>query len=108
MNDFPEFETARRFATDEYQVLIVAEKFQTGYSQPLLHTIYVDKPLKGLNAVQTLSRLNRIHPLKEDTFVLDFRNEAGQGPARRPGPCLAAKTGKGLVMGGACTSWLTG
>ena len=48
MNDFPEFETARRFATDEYQVLIVAEKFQTGYSQPLLHTIYVDKPLKGV------------------------------------------------------------
>jgi hypothetical protein len=52
-----------------------AEKFQTGFDQPLLHTMYVDKPLIGLAAVQTLSRLNRIHPLKESTFVLDFRNE---------------------------------
>ena len=56
-------------------MLIVAEKFQTGFDQPLLHTMYVDKPLVGLAAVQTLSRLNRIHPLKENTFVLDFRNE---------------------------------
>lgn len=75
MNDFPDSETAARFDTDGYQVLIVAEKFQTGFDQPLLHTMYVDKTLTGLNAVQTLSRLNRIHPDKTDTFVLDFRNE---------------------------------
>ena len=54
----------------------MAEKFQTGYDQPLLHTMFVDKTLVGLAAVQTLSRLNRIHPEKTDTFVLDFRNEA--------------------------------
>jgi type I restriction enzyme R subunit len=76
MNGFPESETALRFGTEEYQVLIVAEKFQTGFDQPLLHTMYVDRVLTGLAAVQTLSRLNRIHPLKADTFVLDFRNEA--------------------------------
>ena len=75
MNAFPESETAQRFAGDDYQVLIVAEKFQTGFDQPLLHTMYVDKVLTGLNAVQTLSRLNRIHPEKSETFVLDFRNE---------------------------------
>lgn len=63
------------FATHEYQVLLVAEKYQTGFDQPLLHTMYVDKRLAGIQAVQTLSRLNRIHPLKEDTFVLDFVNE---------------------------------
>lgn len=59
-------------------MLIVAEKFQTGYDQPLLHTMFVDKTLVGLAAVQTLSRLNRIHPEKNDTFVLDFRNDADQ------------------------------
>jgi type I restriction enzyme R subunit len=59
-----------------YQVLVVAEKFQTGFDQPLLHTMYVDKKLNGIAAVQTLSRLNRIHPDKEDTFVLDFVNDA--------------------------------
>jgi type I restriction enzyme R subunit len=75
INGFPESETAERFGTDEYQVLIVAEKFQTGFDQPLLHTMYVDKVLTGLNAVQTLSRLNRTRDDKEDTFVLDFRNE---------------------------------
>lgn len=75
MNGFPESRTAEEFATPEYGVMIVAEKFQTGFDQPLLHTMYVDKPLVGLAAVQTLSRLNRIHPLKESTFVLDFRNE---------------------------------
>jgi type I restriction enzyme R subunit len=75
LNGYPESETAQRFDED-YQVLIVAEKFQTGFDQPLLHTMYVDKVLTGLNAVQTLSRLNRIHPMKSDTFVLDFRNEA--------------------------------
>jgi type I restriction enzyme R subunit len=76
MNKFPESRTAERFGSSEYQVLIVAEKFQTGFDQPLLHTMYVDKVLVGLAAVQTLSRLNRIHPLKADTFVLDFRNDA--------------------------------
>jgi type I restriction enzyme R subunit len=76
MNKFPESQTAAKFASAEYQVLIVAEKFQTGFDQPLLHTMYVDKVLVGLAAVQTLSRLNRIHPLKSDTFVLDFRNDA--------------------------------
>ena len=65
MNGFPEGQTAENFAGDDYQVLIVAEKFQPGFDQPLLHTMYVDKILTGLNAVQTLSRLNRIHPLKD-------------------------------------------
>lgn len=75
MNGFPESRTADEFSTTDYGVLIVAEKFQTGFDQPLLHTMYVDKKLEGLAAVQTLSRLNRIHPLKESTFVLDFRND---------------------------------
>ncbi len=74
MNHFPESETAERFGSDGYQVLVVAEKFQTGFDQPLLHTMYVDKVLTGLNAVQTLSRLNRMADGKDDTFVLDFRN----------------------------------
>ncbi len=77
MNRFPESRTAEEFATPEYGVLIVAEKFQTGFDQPLLHTMYVDKVLVGLAAVQSLSRLNRIHALKESTFVLDFRNDTG-------------------------------
>jgi len=68
-------ELPEKFATPEYQVLLVAEKFQTGFDQPLLHTMYVDKRLAGIQAVQTLSRLNRTHPLKEDTFVLDFVND---------------------------------
>jgi type I restriction enzyme R subunit len=76
MNGFPESQTAEEFGGGDYQVLIVAEKFQTGFDQPLLHTMYVDKVLTGLNAVQTLSRLNRIHPEKDSTFVLDFRNDA--------------------------------
>jgi len=63
------------FGSDSYQVLLVAEKYQTGFDQPLLHTMYVDKRLSGIQAVQTLSRLNRTHPLKEDTFVLDFVND---------------------------------
>jgi type I restriction enzyme, R subunit len=70
-----ERELPDRFASQEYQVLLVAEKYQTGFDQPLLHTMYVDKRLAGIQAVQTLSRLNRIHPLKEDTFILDFVNE---------------------------------
>ena len=69
-------ELPERFATDEYQVLLVANKYQTGFDQPLLHTMYVDRPLTGVQAVQTLSRLNRTCPGKEDTFVLDFVNEA--------------------------------
>ena len=70
-----EKELPERFGSLEYQVLLVAEKYQTGFDQPLLHTMYVDKRLAGIQAVQTLSRLNRIHPLKEDTFVLDFVND---------------------------------
>ncbi len=68
-------ELPEKFATQEYQVLLVAEKYQTGFDQPLLHTMFVDKRLAGIQAVQTLSRLNRTHPLKEDTFVLDFVND---------------------------------
>ena len=78
MNKIPESRTAEEFDTDDYQVLVVAEKFQTGFDQPLLHTMYVDKPLTGLATVQTLSRLNRIHPMKSDTFILDFRNDHEQ------------------------------
>jgi type I restriction enzyme R subunit len=70
-----EKELPEKFAAQEYHVLLVAEKYQTGFDQPLLHTMYVDKRLAGIQAVQTLSRLNRIHPLKEDTFVLDFVND---------------------------------
>lgn len=70
-----ERELPEQFASPEYQVLLVAEKYQTGFDQPLLHTMYVDKRLAGIQAVQTLSRLNRTHPLKEDTFVLDFVND---------------------------------
>ncbi|HED53823.1 MAG TPA: type I restriction endonuclease subunit R [Phycisphaerales bacterium] len=73
MNDgIKEKELPEHFTTNEYQVLLVAEKFQTGFDQPLLHTMFIDKRLAGIQAVQTLSRLNRTHPLKEDTFVLDF------------------------------------
>lgn len=75
-NGFSERELPRKFSTDEYQVLIVADKYQTGFDQPLLHTMYVDKKLSGVKCVQTLSRLNRMHPGKEDTFVLDFANDA--------------------------------
>ncbi len=70
-----EKELPEKFATPEYSVLLVAEKYQTGFDQPLLHTMYVDRRLAGIQAVQSLSRLNRIHPLKEDTFVLDFVND---------------------------------
>jgi len=70
-----EKELPEKFSTQEYQVLLVAEKYQTGFDQPLLHTMFVDKRLAGIQAVQTLSRLNRIHPLKEETFVLDFVND---------------------------------
>lgn len=73
-----EKELPEKFSSDEYQVLLVAEKYQTGFDQPLLHTMYVDKRLAGIQAVQTLSRLNRTHQGKEDTFVLDFVNEPAE------------------------------
>jgi len=78
MNGFPEAQTAAKFATDPYRLLIVANKFQTGFDQPLLHTMYVNKKLTGeVTAVQTLSRLNRtLPPLKTDTCVLDFADNA--------------------------------
>jgi len=76
MNDgIKESELPNAFNTPEYQILVVADKYQTGFDQPLLHTMYVDKKLSGIQAVQTLSRLNRTYPGKEDTFVLDFENE---------------------------------
>lgn len=74
MNGFGEGELPKKFGGDEYHLLVVAEKYQTGFDQPLLHTMYVDKKLAGVRAVQTLSRLNRTHPGKTDTFVLDFAN----------------------------------
>ena len=76
MNSISEAQTARTFEAPEYRMLIVANKFQTGFDQPLLQTMYVDKKLGGVNAVQTLSRLNRTHPDKPGTMVLDFGNEA--------------------------------
>lgn len=74
LNGFPSAEIEARVRSGNYRFLIVADKFQTGYDEPLLHTMYVDKPLSGVKAVQTLSRLNRRCPRKEDTFVLDFVN----------------------------------
>ena len=74
LNGFPESRTGENFAKDPYRILVCADKFQTGYDEPLLHTMYVDKHLSGIKAVQTLSRLNRFHPKKSDTFVLDFMN----------------------------------
>lgn len=73
-NIFPSKEIPKKFIKDPYRFLIVAEKFQTGYDEPLLHTMYVEKVLSGIKAVQTLSRLNRAHPDKHDTFILDFVN----------------------------------
>lgn len=75
LNGFGEKELPEKFATPEYGVLLVADKYQTGFDQPLLHTMYVDKKLSGVKAVQTLSRLNRTFPGKEDTFILDFAND---------------------------------
>lgn len=75
LNGFPSAEIESRMENEPYRILIVANKFQTGYDQPLLHTMYVDKQLSGVKAVQTLSRLNRCHPKKQDTFVLDFAND---------------------------------
>lgn len=76
MNGFPDKQTAEQFKKPEYRFLIVAEKFQTGFDQPLLHTMYVDKPISKVATVQTLSRLNRTHPRKAETMVLDFANKA--------------------------------
>jgi type I restriction enzyme, R subunit len=79
MNGVPEKQTAETFEKKDYRFLIVAEKFQTGFDQPLLHTMYVDKKLSGVHAVQTLSRLNRVHyPDKQGTMVLDFANETDE------------------------------
>ncbi len=75
LNGFPSGEIEDRFQEEPYRWLICADKFQTGYDEPLLHTMYVDKVLEGIKAVQTLSRLNRAHPLKHNVFVLDFLNE---------------------------------
>lgn len=76
MNGFSDAKIAENFKVDPYRILIVADMFQTGFDEPLLHTMYVDKALYDIKAVQTLSRLNRSHPLKYDTFVLDFANKA--------------------------------
>ncbi len=76
MNGFPSNVIPERFREDPYRFLVCADKFQTGYDEPLLHTMYVDKALSGIKAVQRLSRLNRAHPKKHDTFVLDFFNDA--------------------------------
>ena len=76
LNKFSSGQIADKIREEPYRFLICADKFQTGYDEPLLHTMYVDKVLSGVKAVQTLSRLNRAHPKKGDTFVLDFRNEA--------------------------------
>jgi type I restriction enzyme R subunit len=76
LNGFPSNDIADRIQEDPYRFLICADKFQTGYDEPLLHTMYVDKPLSGIQAVQTLSRLNRAHPQKHDVFVLDFMNNS--------------------------------
>jgi len=76
LNGFPSAAIAGKIKEDPYRILVVANKFQTGYDEPLMHTMYVDKVLSGVLAVQTLSRLNRAHPAKHDTFVLDFANDA--------------------------------
>ena len=76
LNGFPSTKIADQIQRDPYRFLVCADKFQTGYDEPLLHTMYVDKVLSGIRAVQTLSRLNRAHPQKHDVFVLDFMNDA--------------------------------
>jgi len=76
INGFSSGDIAEKIQEDPYRFLICADKFQTGYDEPLLHTMYVDKPLSGIKAVQTLSRINRAHPQKHDCFVLDFQNNS--------------------------------
>lgn len=75
MNGFPDAKIPSTLKADPYRLLVVADMFQTGFDEPLLHTMYVDKMLYDIKAVQTLSRLNRCHPAKHDTFVLDFANK---------------------------------
>lgn len=75
INGFPDAKIPKTLKTDPYRLLVVADMFQTGFDEPLLHTMYVDKMLYDIKAVQTLSRLNRCHPAKHDTFVLDFAND---------------------------------
>lgn len=75
LNGFPDAKIPSTLKSDPYRILIVADMFQTGFDEPLLHTMYVDKMLYDIKAVQTLSRLNRCHPKKHDTFVLDFANK---------------------------------
>lgn len=75
MNGFPDAKIPKILKSDPYRILVVADMFQTGFDEPLLHTMYVDKMLYDIKAVQTLSRLNRCHPMKHDTFVLDFANK---------------------------------
>ena len=77
LNGFPSSQITRKVQEDPYRFLVCADKFQTGYDEPLLHTMYVDKTLSDIKAVQTLSRLNRAYPGKHDVFVLDFLNDAG-------------------------------
>lgn len=76
INGFPSSKIEKTFRYDPYRILIAANKFQTGFDEPLLHTMYVDKGLSDIKAVQTLSRLNRCHPDKKDTFILDFVNDS--------------------------------
>ena len=76
LNGFSSNLITDKIQEDPYRFLVCADKFQTGYDEPMLHTMYVDKPLSGVKAVQTLSRLNRAHPKKHDAFVLDFANDA--------------------------------
>ena len=75
INKFPSADIEKNMKVDPYRILVVADKFQTGYDEPLLHTMYVDKGLTDIKAVQTLSRLNRCHPKKKDAFILDFAND---------------------------------
>lgn len=75
INKFPSADIEKNMKVNPYRILVVADKFQTGYDEPLLHTMYVDKGLTDIKAVQTLSRLNRCHPKKKDTFILDFAND---------------------------------
>ena len=78
LNGFPSTQIASKIQQHPYRILVCAEKFQTGYDEPLMHTMYVDKELSGIKAVQTLSRLNRAHPKKHDVFVLDFVNDTAK------------------------------
>jgi type I restriction enzyme, R subunit len=78
LNNFSSNQIANAYKTPEYRILIVANKFQTGFDEPMLHTMYVDKKLGGVNAVQTLSRLNRTMLGKSNTLILDFVNEADE------------------------------